>query len=58
MKHVHDITRSDLNINQKIKDLQRHIICLTDYDNDYIIDEIGGRDKIEYEINVSVEDEK
>ena len=58
VKDVHDITRSDFNINQTIKDLQRHLICLTDYDNDYILDEIRGREKIKYKINVSVEDEK
>ena len=46
------------NINQTRKDLQRHLIFLNDSDNDYIIDEIGGRDKIEYKINVSVDDEK
>ena len=57
VKDVHDITRGVFNINQKRKDLQRHLICLTDYDNDYIIDGIGGRDKIEYNIYVSVEDE-
>ena len=58
VKDVHYITRSDFNINQTRKDLQRHLICLTDYDDDYILDEIGGRDKIEYKINVSVEYEK
>ena len=58
VKDVHDITISAFIINQTIKDLQRHLICLTDYDNDYIIYEIGGRDKIEYKINVSVENER
>ena len=57
-KYFHDITRSAFNINQTRKDLQRHLICLTDSDNDYILDEIGGRDKIEYKINVSVENER
>ena len=57
-KYGHDITISAFNINQTRKDLQRYLICLTDSDNDYIIDEIGGKEKIEYKINVSVEDEK
>ena len=58
VKDDHDITRSAFNINQTLKALQRHLICLTGYDNEYILDEIGGKDKIEYEINVSVEDDK
>ena len=58
LKDGHDITISDFNINQTIKYLQRHLIFLNDSDNDYIIDEIGGRDKIEYNIFVSVEDDK
>ena len=57
VKYVHDITISAFNINQTRKDLQRHLICLTDYNNDYILDGIEGRDKIEYKINVIVEDE-
>ena len=58
MKDGHDITRSAFNINQKIKYLQRQIICLTDYDNDYILYGIGDGEKIEYKIYVSVEDER
>ena len=58
VKDVLDITISVFNINQTRKYLQRHLIFLTDYDNDYIIDEIGGRDKIDYKINVIVEEEK
>ena len=58
VKDVNDITRSDFNINQTRKALQRHLICLTYSDNDYILNEIGGRDKIEYKINISVEDDK
>ena len=54
VKDVHDITRGAFNITQTRKDLQRHLICLTDYDNDYILDEIGGKYKIKYEIMVSV----
>ena len=48
VKYVNDIIISAFNINQTRKDLQRHIIGITDYDNDYILDEIGGKDKIEY----------
>ena len=58
VKYVNDIIISAFNINQTRKYLQRHLICLTDYDNDYILDEIRGRENIEYKINVSVEDEK
>ena len=58
VKDVHNITRSAFKINQKRKDLQRHLICLTDYDNDYILYGIGDGEKIEYKIYVSVEDER
>ena len=58
VKYFHDIIRSDFNINQTRKDLQRHLIGITDYDNDFITEEICVRDKIEYKTNVSVEDEK
>ena len=58
VKYVNDIIISVFIINQTRKDSQRHIICLTDSDNDYIIDNIGGRDKIEYKKNISAEDEK
>ena len=58
VKDGHDITISAFNINQTRKYLQRYLICLTKYDNDYILDGIGVRDKIEYKINVIVEDEK
>ena len=54
VRDVHGITRSVCNRNQAKKYLQRHHICLTYSDRDYIIDEIGCRDKIEYEINISI----
>ena len=57
VKDVHDMTIGVFNINQTRKDLQRHLICLTDYDNDYILDGIGVRETIEYKINVIVEDD-
>ena len=43
VKNVHDITREIWNRTQPHKDLHRHPICLTGYDNDYIIDEIVRR---------------
>ena len=33
VKDVHDITRSDFNINQTLKYLQGHLICTTDNEN-------------------------
>ena len=33
----------------KKKSISRHLICLTDSDYDYILEEIGRRDKIEFE---------
>ena len=54
VKDVHNNPRSVCNRNQAKKYLQRHHICLTYSDRDYIIDEIGCRDKIEYEINISI----
>ena len=58
MKDVNNIPRSFSNINQSRQDLQRHHICLTDSDDDDIIDEIVRREKIEYEINIKVKDYK
>ena len=46
VKDVHDIIRSAFNINQTRKDLQRHLIVITDYDNDYILDEIRVKTKL------------
>ena len=36
------------------KYISRQPICLTDSDYDYILEEIGRRDKIEFEIDVEV----
>ena len=58
VKYVCDIPIIAYNINQSIKAVQRHPICLTDSDCDCIIHENVRRDKIEYEINISVEDFK
>ena len=38
---------------RKIKVIQRHPICLTDADYDYILDSIERQDKINLERNVS-----
>ena len=37
----------------KQKSIQRHPICLTDVDYDYILYEIERQDKLEFERNVS-----
>ena len=39
-------------------ELQRHPICLTDSDHDYISDKILHRHKIEYKININVKGDK
>ena len=36
------------------KPTSRQPICLTDFDHDYILEEIGCREKIEFEIDVEV----
>ena len=58
IKYIHDMPRSVCNINQPKQDLQRHHKWLNDSDNNYIIDEIGRRDKIEYKRNIRVEDDE
>ena len=58
VKGVYAITRSVCNRNQEKLTLQRHPICLTDSDHDYIIDKIGRREKNYYERNISVEDDE
>ena len=55
-KDVHNIPIMICNINQARKPLQRHNICLTDPDHDYIHDKILHRDNIYYKININVED--
>ena len=64
----HDVAHKDVNIfcntnqfpsiyilwyiNQSKQDLQRHLVCLTDFDHDYILEEIECREKSEYETNI------
>ena len=36
------------------KAISRHPVCLTDSDFDYILEDIGRQDKIEFERNVKV----
>ena len=45
---VKQIPRIVSNRNQASKDLQRHPRCLTDSDNDFILDKIKRIDTIEY----------
>ena len=45
-----------LNRNQACKDINRHNICLTDSDHDFILDEIRHRDTIEYQKYMSIDD--
>ena len=51
VKYVHDIPKIVCNRNNSKQALQKHPICLTDCDNDYILGEIEHRDKIDLEIN-------
>ena len=53
VKHVHDIPRIICNRNQTKQNLQRHPVCLTDSDHEYILEEIEYRYKIEYEPNIN-----
>ena len=46
VKYVQYISRSVFNINQSRQSLQRHTICITDFDNDYILDEICVHTKL------------
>ena len=56
VKYIQDMPISVFNRNQAQQDLQRYPICITDSDNDYIIDENLRWDKISYEIYISIED--
>ena len=47
---LHAIPTSICSRTQSKKSISRQPICLTDSDYDYILEEIGRRDKIEYEI--------
>ena len=50
--YFHAITKILCNKTQATKDISRQPICLTDSDHDYILEGIGCRDKIEFEIYV------
>ena len=50
----HAILTSVWNIIQSKKFISRQTIYLTDSDYDYILEEIGRRDKIEFEIYIEV----
>ena len=58
VKYIDDINTSVSNRNQQKKALKLHPICLTESDHDYIVDKFLHRDKIEYEKNISVEDDE
>ena len=50
----HAITTSVCSRTQEKKSISRQPICLTDADYDYILEEIGHREKIEFEREVDV----
>ena len=50
IKDFHSVTTSICSRTQAKKAISRQPICLTDADYDYILEEIGRRDKIEFEI--------
>ena len=50
--YSHAIPKCVCNRTQAKKTITRKIICLTDYECDYILEEIGRRYKIEFEIDV------
>ena len=47
--------KSVFNKNQSRRDIKRRPVCLTNSDNDFIIDEIKRRDTIEYTRKISVD---
>ena len=47
VKYVHNIPRSVYSRNQQKQALQRNPSCLTDYDQNYILEKIERRDNIE-----------
>ena len=51
--YFQDIPNTVCNRIQAKKSIQRHTICMIDYNYDYILDEIENQDKIEFERNVS-----
>ena len=52
VKDVHDTNKSIRNRNHTKQALQKHYLCLTESDHDYILEEIEHRDKIESVINL------
>ena len=51
---LHEIPTSVCSRSQAKKAISRQPICLTDVDYDYILEEVGRRDKIEFEREVDV----
>ena len=56
--YIQYIPNTFLNRIQEKKLIQRHPICMTDPDYDYILDEIEHREKNEFERNVSGNSDK
>ena len=52
VKNFHSIPTSACTRTQAKKAISRHPICFTDSDYDYILEEIGRRDKIKFYIYV------
>ena len=52
--YFHAITTSVCNMTQAKQIISRQPICLTDSDYDYILEEIGRRDEIDFERDVEV----
>ena len=50
----HTIPTSICSITQSKKAISRQPICLSDYEYDYILEEIDQQDKIEYEREIEV----
>ena len=50
----HAIPKSVCTSTQAKKEISRHTLCLTDSDYDYILEEIGRWDKIEFERDVEI----
>ena len=54
VKDFHAMPKSVCNMTQAKKSISRQPICLTDFDYNYIVEEIGCRDKIYFERDVEV----
>ena len=50
----HEIPRSICSRTQEKESISRQPICLSDYEYDYILEEIDQRDKIEFEREIDV----